>query len=458
MVARAEAPAIGTLEPSAYEYARQIYPGVLDRLWKETVLGERRVGAITTNRSYDGDVWFSCWFNPLRSSYGLYHYGLAAAQEDWVEMARATRSLALSAPASGGFFPTVFEFGKDRWVESHHQGGGPGIFHLMDMSWTMYQLLRWHRELEPDEESVARALSYAAAVARVQRPDGGLPAYVDRADNPVTAVDRSVLIRDLEGGGGDPYVLDMVKSRWGQDRFVESAEDGASLLFLATLATVLPPGDKEVAGVLEVARRIASYLAERVVPPAKWSDFEVYFSCSPKSLDFYDRRSGQWPQNTLCMQHAAAGLLCLYELTGEKENLACAGRAMDRLSLYQQVWSPPWLGLDAFGGYGVMNTDGEWNDARQAQFAETHLEFARVTEEAEHAERAIAAARAAFTTIFLPASASRYSGWWRSPQGMAAENHGHGGWDQLNGVSGFDWGSGSALATAAHFERQGIQL
>ena len=114
------------LEPSAYEYARQIYPGVLERLWKETVLGERRVGAITTNRSYDGDVWFSCWFNPLRSSYGLYHYGLAAAQEDWVEMARATRSLALSAPASGGFFPTVFVFGEDRWVESHHQGGGPG--------------------------------------------------------------------------------------------------------------------------------------------------------------------------------------------------------------------------------------------------------------------------------------------------------------------------------------------
>jgi hypothetical protein len=450
--------AMGTLEPSAYEYARRIYPGVLDRLWRETVLGERRVGAITTNRSYDGDVWFSCWFNPLRSSYGLYHYGMAAAQEDWVEMARATRSLALSAPARSGFFPTVFEFGKDRWVDSHHQGGGPGIFHLMDMSWSMYQLVQWHRELEPDEESIARALSYAAALARVQRPDGGLPAYVDGADNPVTAVDRSVLIRDLEGGGGDPYVLDMVRSRWDEARFVESAEDGTSLLFLATLATVLPRGDKEVAGVLDAGRRIASYLAERVVPVAKWSDFEVYFSCSPKSLDFYDRRSGQWPQNTLCMQHAAAGLLSLYELTGDKEYLACAGRAMDRLSLYQQVWSPPWLGLDAFGGYGVMNTDGEWNDARQAQFAETHLEFARVTEEAEHAERAIAAARAAFTTIFLPASASRYSGWWRSPQGMAAENHGHGGWDQLNGVSGFDWGSGSALATAAHFERQGIQL
>ncbi len=446
------------LEQSGYEFARQIYPGALDRLWRETVLDGRRVGAITTNRSYRGDVWFSCWFNPLRSAYGLYHYGMVAGVEDWVEMARATRSLALSAPPDGGFFPTVFEFGEDRWVESHHQGGGPGIFHLMDMSWTMYQLLRWHRELEPDEESVARARAYAVALRRVQRPDGGLPAYVDRAGNPVTAVDRSVLIGDLEGRGGDPYVLDMVESRWSEDRFVESAEDGASLLFLATLATVLPPGDEEVAGVLETARRIATYLAERVVPAARWSDFEVYFSCSPKSLDFYDHRSGQWPQNTLCMQHAAAGLLSLYELTGDTSYLASAGRAMDRLCLYQQVWSPPWLGLDAFGGYGVMNTDGEWNDARQAQFAETHLEFARVTKEPEHTERAIAAARAAFTTVFLPASASRYSGWWRSPQGMAAENHGHGGWDQLNGVSGFDWGSGSALATAAHFERQGVKL
>jgi hypothetical protein len=34
--------------------------------------------------------------------------------------------------------------------------------------------------------------------------------------------------------------------------------------------------------------------------------------------------------------------------------------------------------------------------------------------------------------------------------GIAAENHGHGGTDHLCGVSGFDWGSGSALATAAY--------
>ncbi len=456
-IARADG-ASRPLDQTAEEYARQIYPRAIEQLWRETVVDGRRVGAITTNRSYRGDVWFSCWFNPLRGSYGLYHYGGVLGRDDWVAMARATRSLALAAPLSGGFLPTVFVFGEDRWVESHHQGGGPGIFHVMDISWTMYQLLRWHHDLEPDEESVIRARTYASALAAVQRPDGGLPAYIDKEGNPVTSVDRAALIEDLEGRGGDPYVLEMMKSRWSGARFVASAEDATSLLFLATLAAQLPPGHPDLNGVVETARRIATYLAERVVPSAKWSDFEVYFSCSPKTLDFYDHRSGQWPQNTLCMQHAAAGFLSLYEVTGQRSYLLLAGRVMDRMSLYQQVWDPPWLSLSAFGGYGVMNTDGEWNDARQAQFAETHLEFGRVTEEQEHIDRAVAAARAAFTTIFLPVSAPRYSGWWRSPQGMAAENHGHGGWDQLNGVSGFDWGSGSALATAAYFERQRAPL
>ena len=34
------------LEQSGYEFARRIYPGALDRLWKETVLDGRRVGPL----------------------------------------------------------------------------------------------------------------------------------------------------------------------------------------------------------------------------------------------------------------------------------------------------------------------------------------------------------------------------------------------------------------------------
>jgi len=434
------------LRQSAEDYARQIYPAALDTLWAETRLHQRRVGAITTSRSYQGDVWFSvwfsAWFNPVISAYGLFHFGRALGEPDWMDRARSTRALALSSPLTSGLFPMVFVFGEDRWVESHHQGGGPGIFHLMDMSWTMYQLLRWHRELEPDEEILDRAREYARAISTLQRDDGGLPAYVDAELRPVDFVDRAALLRDLENGNGDPYLTHKLPE-WSERRFTESAEDAASLLFLSELASLLPPDDAAVGPILTTARAIARYLEEKVIPDARWCDFEVYFSCSAKDLDFDDTRSGQWPQNTLSMHHAAAGFLRLYRLTGAKTYLLSGRRVLDRLSLYQQVWSPPWLGLHSVGGYGAMNTDGEWNDARQAQFAETHLEYSEATGETEDRERALAAARSAFTTTFLPASAQRYSGWWREPHGMAAENHGHAGSDQLNGVSGFDWGSGA---------------
>ena len=241
----------------------------------------------------------------------------------------------------------MFVFGEDRWVESHHQGGGPGIFHLMDMSWTMYQLLRWHRDLERRR---ARALLGPEPTPghwlATQRPDGGFPAYIDKEGNPVTSVDRGGLVEDLEGRGGDPYVIEMVRRDGVGDRFVESAEDAHLCSFLATLASLFPADDGDCR---RSSRRPSTHcdIPDRACRrrSPKWTDFEVYFSCSPKSLDFYDTAPGQWPQNTFCMHHAAAGFLSLYEVTGEMDHLGLAGRVMDRLSLYQQVWSPPWLGL-----------------------------------------------------------------------------------------------------------------
>lgn len=55
----------------------------------ETHLDGVRVGAIANNRSHHGDVWFSCWFNALRASYGPFHYGQLLARDDWVGKAGA---------------------------------------------------------------------------------------------------------------------------------------------------------------------------------------------------------------------------------------------------------------------------------------------------------------------------------------------------------------------------------
>ncbi len=457
---RAAPPAPMTYE----EYARQIYPRVIAQRWAETQLDGRRIGAIRINRAYPNDVWMCPWFSQIRSAYGLYLWGKWLNESDWVERAIATRDLHLAAPQDRGFFPTVFVFGDTpqtcRWVHSQHQGGGPGVYHLADMSWTVAQLLRWHHDLIPDARTLAFARDYCKGILAVQRADGGLPALVDaHTFAPVNHLDRQALLADLEAhSGGDGYVPAMLRRHWVEERFVESAEDATSLLALAEMARVLPPQDPDRAAFVEAARRVASWLETWVYPEARWIDFEVYYSCSPKPLDFYDRRSGQWPQNTLNMHTAAAGMLALYELTNDSRYLDLARRAMDRLSLYQQVWDPPFLNVYGFGGYGVMNTDGEWHDARLAQFGDTHLDFYRRLGDVEHLERALAARRAGFITIYLPANASVYpTGWNRLPRSIAAENHAHGGTDHLCGVSGFDWGAGSALATAAYFRLRGVE-
>jgi hypothetical protein len=455
------------------EYARQVYPRMFERLWAETQIDGRRAGAIRENRSYPNDVWMTPWFNQARSAYGLYLWGKWLGNADWVERAVATRDLHLTAPQDRGLFPTVFVFegGKPpgssktpevftghRWVHSHHQGGGPGIYHLFDMSWTVCQLLRWHRDLTEDARTLNFAKAYALGIMALQREEGGLPAFVDaQTFQPIDRVDHAALLADLRAHpGGDPYVPHMLEHAWVQERFTRSAEDAASLLALAELARLLPDGDPASVPITLAALRLADWIAAWVYPEARWIDSEVYFSCSPKPLDFYDQRSGQWPQNTLCLHAAAAGFLALYELRHDARHLALARRALDRLSLYQQVWDAPFLNFYGFGGYGVMNTDGEWNDARQAQFADTHLDYYRAFGESEQLERAQAACRAAFTTVYLPANSSVYpTGWPGQPRGIAPENHAHGGSDHLCGVSGFDWGIGSALATAAYLKMRG---
>jgi len=450
--------------PMSYEeYARQVYPRVIEQRWAETQLDGRRVGAIRIDRAYPNDVWMCLWFSQVRSAYGLYLWGQWLNEPDWMDRAIATRDLHLAAPQREGLFPTVFVFGdtpgRCRWVHSQPQGGGPGLYHLADMSWTVYQLLRWHRDLVNDERTIAFARNYCHGILKLQRADGGLPALVDaQTFEPVDRVDKQAILADLEAHpGGDGYVPYMLERHWVEERFVDSAEDATSLLVLTELARVLPAQDPDRGAYVEAAKRVAGWLENWVYPEARWIDFEVYYSCSPKPLDFYDRRSGQWPQNTLNMHTAAAGMLGLYELTNERRYLALARRAMDRLSLYQQVWDPPFLNVYGFGGYGVMNTDGEWHDARLAQFADTHLDFYRRLGEPEHLERALAARRAGFVTIYLPANSGVYpTGWNRLPRGIAAENHAHGGTDHLCGVSGFDWGAGSALATAAYLRLRGI--
>jgi hypothetical protein len=422
-------------------------------LWRESEVDGCRVGAMLSNREYDGDVWFQGWFNQLRSAHGYYAWARRTGDSERILRALATRDLVLSAPQpsdgpASGLFPTIAILpqpdtgGSVDWVESTLQGGGPGVYHLLDSSWTAWWLLRFHADHVSDVRTIDFCRRYADALVRLQNRGGGWPDYVDASTGEtVTEYDPTPFAPQTNSD----YVKGMVDA-WGTKRLATSAESATNILFLAAFSRYAGDDDSY----LKAARRGVNFLRKHVIPEHKWFDWETFFSCSPKPIDFYDSVSAQHPQNTMSLFFAAEAFRELYEITGEAAFGEEAVSLTDYMCLYQQVWSPPFLTLEGFGGFGVMNTDGEWNDARQAVFADglgmQYLQSGR----REYLERALAATRASFACTFMPENAAVAPKIFdREPTGYADENYAHGGEDIAAGASGFDWGTGSGLTAAA---------
>jgi len=195
-----------------------------------------------------------------------------------------------------------------------------------------------------------------------------------------------------------------------------------------------------------------------VIPRQKWFDYETFYSCSFKRLGLFDQYTGTFPQNTMSMYWAAEMYRLLYLASGDRDFLDTGTRVLDHLCLYQQVWDPPFLSIDGFGGFGVMNTDAEWNDARQGIIAPVLMDYYRASGNPRHMERGIAALRASFTTMYIEENRlvapgnmeAEHSG----ENGSVAENYGHFGYDyRTTGYLQSDWGAGSASYAAAYAEK-----
>ena len=197
-----------------------------------------------------------------------------------------------------------------------------------------------------------------------------------------------------------------------------------------------------------------------IVAAGRWEDFETYYSCAPwGAQELIGRRvarNGVHKQNTLSIAWCAEAMLCAWRATGERWRLSLARRCVDELSLHQAVWSPPWLPAPAHGGFGVMNADSEWNDARQSLFAPLYLELYRETGAPELFERGVSALVASFSMLYCPenvalarAYEARFPFFGPESHGFAMENQGHGEGDPIGTFTIYTWGNGLALATAA---------
>ncbi len=372
---------------------------------------------------------FHAWENDMHVGYGLRHYGQRRNSPTLRRIADGILHLMRAAPRRQGAFPCIYNFDEAQYegtlfwtarsVDARH-GYDTGA-----MSVTMWWLLKWIDDFpELDAPALLNlAAEYCTLLMDLQLISGAIPTYLQS---------------DLASAA----------------QLKESATTAISGAVLAQCAFLLKQPEYTRAAI-----RAGHYIENQVLPGLRFNDFETFYSCSPKPLHAMDYWSGICPHNNLSMQWACDMYLALYRRTKEITWLESGEFLLSVLSLYQQVWNPSHLPGHLFGGFGVMNTDGEWNDGRQARFSTTYADYYAVTGEPEYMERAIAACRSSFALMDIAENHANHINSVEMPhlgagQGYAPENIHHRGRDTGYGWSGMNWSSAGGLAASAYLERR----
>jgi hypothetical protein len=419
------------------EYAKRAYNCMFKEndIWREVDFEGKRIGGTIWQTQVDdekeakaSEIKNQALFNNLRVAYGMYHYGTKWGDKSLAEKACIMKNLALAAPAEKGIFASVLSVG--RWLISWTKGTRASenyeFYHTADDAWTGYWMLQWYRDFEQDKALLDKATALGAFYIEAQLPSGAIPSWVRIRDG------RCEAVPPLE----------------------ESATTACPAFFLVELYKVT--GSVKY---LTAAEKAAEFIEKAIIPKNKWFDFELYFSTCGNKGELSDEYTGLSGQNSLSLWWAAELFISLHDATGNKDYLDVGSRLMDLLCLYQQVWNPPYLSVYTFGGFGVTNSDAEWNDARQSMFAATLMHYYNETREEEYFERGIAALRASFALMFIPehkgTTMKDLPDMRSKDYGFIPENYGHSGEDRfVPGSIHFDCGSGSSASAAAYVERR----
>ncbi|MGG4102473.1 hypothetical protein AAXB25_00980 [Paenibacillus lautus] len=444
----------------AYEWAFRHWK---DTVWQEFEWDGRNVGAavfiadVSQSPNYPGvpneresrSVWNQAWFSSLRSAQGICRYGREKGDSELVRKALLMKELALAAPQRGGFFPAVIATEMKRvvvdgqevnrsgnwasafWGNSNRNPADPwgsiadAPYHVLDMSWTALLMLRWFDELEPDPRLLEYAVRYADALVPLQDAKGYFPAWLNQ----------------------DTLApLDILR---------ESPETSLSVTFLLKLHELRPDSKYK-----EAAQRALEVVMKEIVPTGRWEDFETYWSCCGYGREELPgnkvARNNMFKQCNFSMFWTAEALYHMYKMSGNPAYLNVGQCVLDEMLMTQASWQPPYLYVDVLGGFGVMNCDGEWNDARQSLFAELILQYGMELDLPEYIERGIASLQASFVMMYCPENEKTKQQWERAypffnekDYGFMMENYGHDGVVDEEGrgmgtFTIFDWGNGAA--------------
>ena len=454
-------PLSGDLSP----YVRHTYNWAFDTwgksVWQQFPINGKQVGApvfivnTTQSPNYPGivnerefrSIWNQAWFSSLRSASGLYRYARRTGDKVLLEKANMTKELALSFPMKEGFFYGLIgaemeeveiegkKYNRSKGWDTYYWGNSnrnpytwdarKAPFHILDMSWTALLMLRWYEELEKDPRLLEYAETFGKALLTKQDSKGFFPGWLD-----------------VETLKPTKYLND-------------SPETSMSVTFLLKLSQMT--GNKSYK---DAALKAMNAVMTEIIPVGRWEDFETYWSCcrigTPDWVGKKVARNNMYKQCNFSMFWTTEALYECYLETKDKKFLELGQRTLDELLMTQSSWQPPYIYVKALGGFGVMNSDGEWNDSRECLFAEIILQYGRLLKKTEYTERGVSALRSSFAMMYCPENPITKAQWEKvwpffgpADYGFTMENYGHGGRTSPEGegmgeFTIYDWGNGAA--------------
>lgn len=446
-----------TLYPQGMKkYVDYVYDWAFKRwgslCWQEFELNGKQVGGvvfIVTANQKPGhgkediwrepkSIWNQAWFSSLRSAYGYYRWGERTNNDDWMQRGEKALAFALSAPQTNGLFPGYYiadennSLANGHWVNSppRRPNGLEEHVHLLDSSWTCYWLLKWYQDIKDDEEILKYVNMYVSTLVGMQKQDGSFPAWVV------------------------PETLEQ------SEYLVKSPESAAHVMLLCELYKIT--GCSEY---IDVAEKTATFLTKEIISQGRWEDFETYWSCSRewegKQYAVRDKRSGLYNTCNFGMYWCAQGFIALHEITNKDTYLDVGEQVLAEISLYQQLNRPNSFPVETVGGFGVLNSDNEWNDARQSLFALTYLQYYKNTKNKKYLCRALYAMKASFYMMYCPENSlvkplyeKVHQHFDEMDYGFHMENFNHSDGTAVNGIGEFtifDWGNGAACSSLIEY-------
>lgn len=403
--------------------------------WQQWEMEGWPVGGFKNNAPdwYDM-IEFTTWWNNMRDAVGIYWWGKHTSDPGLIDKARRIVNLILLSPQNKGPFPVIYRAFSKHWQGNHwdppammdssrvdrYFSNQSQSYQTSAMSKTGAHLLRWYRLCEANERIIPFVKSYGDFVVSHIDSNGCLPAWFSSELVP------------------NPYL-----------RF--NGEQGVHIWFLSELYLVTK--DQKY---LDAAERMASFMKKEILPKQRWLDFEVYFSCGVKPMNFKDPYTGQYPRGNVSMSWAAEGFAALYRASGKKGWLDAGVQVIDYLSLYQTVWAPHYIYTAyPFGGTDTDNGDAAWLNGHQAMLPGIFAWYGKELGRQDLIERGVALARASLVLTNLPENVvNKVYNFPNYPAGLGPENIDHEGIPQTPLRTGASWCELGGLTGVADIMRE----